>query len=61
MGKVLVKNVVERKPGYLYYVDGSGNVCEAKMARGGKKKKVAKKVAKKAAKKATKKKAAKKK
>ncbi len=47
MGKVIAKNVVERKPGYLYYVDSSGNVCEAKMARGGRKK---------AAKKATKKK-----
>ncbi len=45
MGKVIVKNVVTRKPGYLYYVDGKGNVCEAKMARGGKKKK--KKAAKK--------------
>lgn len=52
MGKVIVKNVVERKPGHLYYVDGKGNVCEAKMARGGKKKKAAKKKsAKKAAKK----------
>ncbi len=39
MGKILVKNVVDRKPGYLYYVDGSGNVCEAKMSRGGKAKK----------------------
>jgi hypothetical protein len=65
MGKVIAKNVVERKPGYLYYVDGKGNVCEAKMARGGKKKKkavkkkpVKKKVAKK---KPVKKKAAKKK
>ena len=48
MGKVLVKNVIKRKSGYLYYVDGKGNVCEAKMARGGKKKKKAvKKVAKK--------------
>ena len=48
MGKVIVKSVVERKPGHLYYVDGKGNVCEAKMARGGKKKKkVAKKPAKK--------------
>ena len=49
MGKVIVKNVIERKPGYLYYVDGKGNVCEAKMARGGKKKKktVKKKVVKK--------------
>lgn len=63
MGKIIVKNVVERKPGFLYYVDGKGNVCEAKMARGGKKKKAAKKkapakkkVAKKVAKKAVKKK-----
>ena len=55
MGKILVKNVIKRKSGYLYYVDGKGNVCEAKMARGGKKKK------KKAAKKPAKKKAAKKK
>ncbi len=57
MGKILVKNVVSRKPGHLYYVDGMGNVCEAKMARGGKKKKkVVKKAAKKPAKKAAKKK-----
>lgn len=41
MGKVIVRNVVKRKPGHLYYVDGKGNVCEAKMARGGKKKKKA--------------------
>ncbi len=54
MGKIIVKNAVTRKPGHLYYVDGSGNVCEAKMARGGKKKK-------KAAKKTVKKKAVKKK
>tara|TARA_Y100000310_G_C20648708_1_gene798156 strand:- start:621 stop:818 length:198 start_codon:yes stop_codon:yes gene_type:complete len=54
LGKIIAKNVVERKTGYLYYVDGKGNVCEAKMARGGKKKKkavkkkpVKKKVAKK--------------
>jgi len=47
MGKVLVKNVIKRKPGYLYYVDGKGNVCEAKMARGGKKKKAKKKSSKK--------------
>ena len=49
MGKIIAKNVVDRKSGYLYYVDGKGNVCEAKMARGGKKKK--KKVAKKPVKK----------
>ena len=39
MGKVIVKNVVKRQPGHLYYVDGKGNVCSAVMARGGKKKK----------------------
>jgi len=55
MGKILVKNVIKRKSGYLYYVDGQGNVCEAKMARGGKKKKKA------AKKKPVKRKAAKKK
>lgn len=60
MGKIIAKNVVTRKPGFLYYVDGSGNVCEAKMARGGKKKK--KSVKKKASKKKpAKKKASKKK
>ena len=68
MGKVIVKKAVERKPGHLYYVDGQGNVCEAKMARGGRKKKKAvkkkpakKKPAKKPAKKAAKKKVVKKK
>ena len=44
MGSIIAKNVITRKPGFLYYVDGKGNVCEAKMARGGKKKKTAKKV-----------------
>lgn len=43
MGKVIAKNVVKRKPGHLYYVDAKGNVCEAVMARGGRKKKSAKK------------------
>ena len=48
MGKILVKHVIKRKPGHLYYVDGQGNVCEAVMARGGKrKKKTAKKATKK--------------
>ncbi len=52
MGRVIAKKIVKRKPGFLYYVDGKGNVCEAKMARGGKKKKkkaVKKKVVKKKA------------
>ena len=39
MGKIIAKKVITREKGYLYYVDGAGNVCEAKMARGGKKKK----------------------
>jgi len=39
MGTIVVKNAVTRKPGHLYYVDGSGSVCEAKMQHGGKKKK----------------------
>ena len=59
MGKIIAKKVVERKSGYLYYVDGKGNVCEAKMARGGKKKK--KEAKKPAKKKVAKKKPAKKK
>ena len=49
MGKIIKKNVVSRKPGHLYYIDGAGNLCEAKMSRGGRKKKKAakKKVVKK--------------
>ncbi len=39
MGKIILKNAIERKPHHLYYVDGNGNVCEAAMARGGRKKK----------------------
>lgn len=39
MGEIIVKNAVERKPGYLYYIDKEGNVCEAKMLRNGRKKK----------------------
>ena len=39
MGKIIIKNAVQRKPGYFYYVDGEGSVCEAIMKRGGKKKK----------------------
>ena len=39
MGRIIAKDVVKRRSGYLYYVDGKGNVCEAKMARGGRRKK----------------------
>jgi hypothetical protein len=38
MGQIILKDAVVRKPGYLYYVDGKGSVCEAKMQRGRKKK-----------------------
>ena len=41
MGKILIKGVVKRQPGCMYYIDGQGNVCEAKMSRGGSKKKKA--------------------
>lgn len=34
MGTIVVKNAVQRKKGFLYYVDANGNVCESKMARG---------------------------
>ena len=28
MGTIIAKNVIKRKPGYLYYVDGKGNsIC----------------------------------
>ena len=46
MGRIIVKKVITRKPGHLYYIDGAGNVCEAKMARGGKKRKSKKKAVK---------------
>lgn len=37
MGIIIVEKAVERKPGYLYYIDGEGNLCEAEMAHGKKK------------------------
>lgn len=42
MGKIILKNAVVRKPGFLYYVDGHGNICEAEMVRTGRKKKTTK-------------------
>jgi hypothetical protein len=38
MGTIIVRNAIERKPGYLYYIDAEGNLCEAEMKKGGKKK-----------------------
>jgi hypothetical protein len=34
MGKIIIPNVVQRRPGYIYYIDGKGNVCEAVSAVG---------------------------
>lgn len=39
MGEIIVKKAVQRDKGYLYYVDGEGNVCRAKLNRGGQPKK----------------------
>jgi len=39
MGKIIAKKAVKRRPGFLYYIDRDGNLCEAKMARTGKTKK----------------------
>ncbi|MEM1535316.1 MAG: hypothetical protein QXE64_01085 [Candidatus Pacearchaeota archaeon] len=44
MGQVILKNAVQRKPGFLYYVDAKGNVMEVPMARGKKKGKGGKRV-----------------
>ena len=38
-----MKNAIKREAGYMYYVDGKGNLCQAKMARPGAKRKGAKK------------------
>jgi len=36
-GIIIEKNVVDRRKGYMYFVDGAGNVREAKMnTKGGK-------------------------
>lgn len=36
--KILVRGAVKRQKNKLYYIDGSGNVCEATMNRKGGKK-----------------------
>lgn len=37
MKKLIKKNVVEREKGFMYYIDGEGNLWGVKMKRGGKK------------------------
>lgn len=39
MAKIVVKNAVKRKKGYLYFIDKEGNICMTKMSRGKKAKK----------------------
>ncbi len=46
MGEKVATASVEKKSGYLYYVDKQGDISEIKMARGGKEKGKATKVAK---------------
>ena len=38
MKKIILKKAIKREAGFLYYVDGEGNVCSAKLQRGRKKK-----------------------
>lgn len=39
MGEIIIKEAVQRKQGYLYYIDSEGSICEAKMVHKGKGKK----------------------
>ena len=38
MGRIIKAKAIQRKAGYMYYVDGAGNVCEAAMKHRAKKK-----------------------
>lgn len=38
MAEIIVPNAVEREDGWLYYIDGEGNLCKAELKRGRKKK-----------------------
>ena len=31
--KILIKNAVKRKKGYIYYIDQNGNLCEEKYTK----------------------------
>lgn len=39
MGEIIIEKAVEREKGYLYYVDGEGNICRSEMSKGKAKKK----------------------
>lgn len=32
-GKIIIKNAIEREKGFLYYIDGQGNICKAPLMR----------------------------
>lgn len=49
MGKVIIPNAVQRKPGYIYYINGRGDICEAVSAVGKGRQKAKKKAVKKTA------------
>lgn len=42
MGRIIVPNAVVRKPKMLYFINKNGDVCEAPMSHGGRKKKAKK-------------------
>lgn len=35
MSEILIRNAIKRETGYLYFIDGSGNLCRAKLNRAG--------------------------
>lgn len=39
MSEIVVKNAVQREPGYLYFIDKVGNISRAKMVHKGRTKK----------------------
>jgi hypothetical protein len=52
-GTIILKNAVQRRPGYIYYINGNGDICEAVSAVGKGRKKAKAKAAKPAKKKTT--------
>lgn len=42
MGEIIIANAVARRPNFLYYIDGEGNICEAEMSKKGRPRKVVK-------------------
>lgn len=40
MGEIILANAVERKPDCLYYIDKEGSICETRLSRTGRKRKI---------------------